>query len=943
MNVAVRRCGLAVSLCLTAGLLLSATRGSGADPQTAPAKPSLDFVKDVRPILEARCFSCHGPDKQRADLRLDRKDTALKGGDSGPVIVPGKSHESLLLKRVGSAVEKERMPPRGDPLTAEQREVLRSWIDQGAPWPDPASGDPAKTHWAFQPVVRPEVPRSSGTARARNPIDQFIAARLEKEGLRPAPEAERVILIRRLKFDLLGLPPTPEEVDAFVQDRDPRAYEKLVDRYLASPHFGERWARHWLDVVRFAESHGFETNATRTNAWPYRDYVIDAFNEDRPYDQFVREQIAGDKLGADDATGFLVGGAFDQVKGDPNLNAQQRADELHDIVSTTGSTFLGLTVGCARCHNHKFDPISQVDYYALKAVFAGVRFPDGQGRVGDVRRKQKEAEVIRKELAGVEDQLARLEPLARTDGKITPARAPISPRRNVERFAPVEARFIRMTILATAGGSEPCLDELEVFSVGPEARNVALASNGTRATASGTLSGYDIHRLAHLNDGKYGNSWSWISDRRGTGWVQLELPTPERIDRIVWSRDRGEGIFNDRVASKYRFEVALKPNEWQTVATAEDRLPPGSALSSPIPGLNADEVADYRQLVGRQRDLETRLKSLATPLIFAPRFGSSEPTPRLHRGEIGSPKELVAPASPSAFGNLMALALDAPEADRRLALAKWVTDPRNPLTARVMVNRLWQHHFGAGLVNTPSDFGVNGARPTHPELLDWLASEFIANGWRMKPLHRLIVLSSTYRQASPSDAKGLLIDAQARLLWRFPPRRLEAEPLRDAILFVSGKLDLRMGGPGFDLFEPGGSTAQGVRVYTPRKEFGPPEWRRMIYQSKPRMRLDDTFGVFDCPDAGQIAPKRTSSTTVLQVVSLLNSPFMRQQAQFFAERLRKEAGDDPAAQVRRGFRLAFQRDPDPEETAAAMKLVEQHGLSAFCRDLFNVNEFLYVD
>jgi hypothetical protein len=943
MKVAVRLCGLALALGLTAGRLLSPTSESGAEKQTAPAKASLDFVKDVRPILEARCFSCHGPDKQRADLRLDRRDTAWKGGESGPVIVPGKSQESLLLKRVGSTLDKERMPPRGDPLTAAQREVLGAWIDQGAVWPDSASGDPVKTHWAFQPVVRPEVPHSTELGWARNAIDQFVATRLKKAGLRPAPEAERSVLIRRLKFDLLGLPPTPEEVDAFVNDPDPHAYEKLVDRYLASPHFGERWARHWLDAVRFGESHGFEANNLRPNAWPYRDYVIEAYNEDRPYDQFVREQITGDRLGADEATGFLVGGAFDEVKGDPNLSAQQRADELHDIVSTTGSTFLGLTVGCARCHNHKFDPISQVDYYALKAVFAGVRFPEGLGRPGEVRRRKKEVEVIRKELAEVEEQLARLEPLARIDNKPTPTRAPINPRRNVERFAPVEARFVRMTILATVGGTEPCVDELEVFSVSPDVRNVALASNGTRATASGTIAGYEIHKLAHLNDGKYGNSWSWISDRRETGWVQLELPTPMRIDRIVWSRDRGEGTFNDRVPLKYRFEVAVKPNEWQTVATSDDRLPPGSAMPSPIPGLNSDEVAEYRKLLGRQRDLETRWKSLATSLIFAPRFGSAEPTPRLHRGEIGSPKELIAPAAPAAFGDRLTLALDAPEADRRLALAKWITDPKNPLTARVMVNRIWQHHFGAGLVNTPSDFGVNGARPTHPELLDWLASEFIAGGWRMKPLHRLIVLSRTYRQASTSDAKGLLVDAQTRLLWRFPPHRLEAEPLRDAILSVSGKLDLRMGGPGFDPFEPGLVTPQGVRVYVPRKEFGPPEWRRMVYQTKARMRLDDTFGVFDCPDAGQIAPKRTASTTVLQVVSLLNSPFMRQQAQFFAERLRKEAGDDPAAQVRRGFRLAFQRESDAEEASAGVKLVEKYGLNAFCLDLFNVNEFLYVD
>ena len=514
-----------------------------------------------------------------------------------------------------------------------------------------------------------------------------------------------------MTFDLIGLPPAPEEIAAFVADAAPDAYERLVERLLASPHYGERWARYWLDVVRFAESHGFEMNQGRPNAWPYRDYVIGAFNQDKPYDQFVREQLAGDLLGADVATGFLVGGPWDQVKSpDPMLTAQQRADELHDMVSTTSSTFFGLTVGCARCHDHKFDPIAQREYYAVTAVFAGVQHGDRQLR---------------------------------------------------------------------AGG----------------------------------------------------------------------------------------------------------------------------------------------------------------PAAYAGRFEQPKPTQRLHRGDPMQPREAVRPGAPEALGVKLELNADAPEAGRRLAFARWITDARHPLTARVLVNRLWQHHFGEGIVTTPSDFGNNGARPTHPELLDWLAAEFVERHWSIKELHRVIVLSSTYRQSSRTDPRGLAVDAGDRLLWRFPPRRLDAEQLRDSILRVSGNLDTRMGGPGFDLFE---LNTNYVKVYKPRTRFGPTEWRRMVYQCKPRMQLDDVFGAFDCPDAGQITPRRTRSTTPLQALNLLNSAFLLQQAEIFAQRLEHEAGPEIDGQVRRAFWLAFGREAENDERAAATALVHAEGLVVFCRALLNANEFIFV-
>ena len=746
-------------------------------------------------------------------------------------------------------------------------------------------------------------------------------------------------LLRRLSFDLVGLPPTPDEVAEFVADARPDAYERLVDRLLASPHFGERWARHWLDVVRFAESDGFETNQPRPNAWPYRDYVIRTFNDDKPFMQFVTEQLAGDMIGVDEATGFIVGGTYDRVKSpDPGLTAQQRADELHDMVSTTGSAFLGLTVGCARCHNHKFDPISQVDYYAMKAVFAGVQH--GERPLTQIKPDQHREQLtrVKAELDEIERALWTFEPLARLQPGDS-MRSAVQRRTNIDRFAPTRAKFVRFTIDETNGGSQPCLDEVEFFTTEAKPRNVALATHGTKVTSSSDLPGHEIHQLKHVNDGRYGNSASWISNEPGRGWVLFELPEAVEIDRVLWSRDRpADGKFSDRVATKYRLEIGMTAESLHVVATADDRQTFGSAVA-PQPARatsNEQDQAEANRLLARQVSLNETLRQLTTlPQVYAGRFVAPEPTHRFHRGDPLQPKEPVAPASLASFGPAWQMPLDAPDASRRQQLAQWITDPQHPLTARVLVNRFWHSHFGQGLVTTPSDFGRNGAMPSHPELLDWLAMELASP----KSLHRLIVTSATYRQNSAARADAMQADAGTRLLWRYPPRRLEAEPLRDAILSVCGNLDDRMGGPGFDLFEP---NTNYVKVYNSKREFGPADWRRMVYQAKPRMQLDDVFGQFDCPDAGQITPKRTSSITALQALNLLNSRFIVQQSSLFASRLEREAGPDVIAQVRRAYSLAFLRLPTDDEQIAATQFVNDHGLTALCRALLNANEFLFV-
>ncbi len=913
----------------------------GKEPKTPPP---VDFVRDIEPILRNRCIECHGSSKQKGGLRLDRRADALKGGDSGRLVVAKNPDQSVIFQRITHKDDELRMPAKGEKLGDDQIASVRRWIEEGAVWPKEDGIDPRKKHWAFQPVVRPGVPTVKNRRWPGNAIDSFILARLEKEKLSPSPEADRLTLIRRLKFDLLGLPPSPREVDAFLKDNDAGAYEKLVDRYLASPQFGERWARHWLDVVRFAESDGFETNQPRANAWPYRDYVIRAFNEDKPFDRFIVEQLAGDGLGEDAATGFLVAGGADRVKSpDINLTLQQRADELHDMISTTGSAFLGLTVGCARCHNHKFDPISQVDYYGMKAMLSGVQHGERPMRTGDPAERQKQTEAIRKQLETIEQQLVEFELLAsvRREGhkKGTGLRPAVNARRNVERFAPVEARFVRMVIEQTTG-AEPCIDELEVFTAEPGARNIALANLGTKATASSNLPGHAIHKIEHVNDGRYGNSRSWISNQSGQGWIQLEFPKPVKINRIIWGRDR-EGKFPDRLPTRYRFEVAIEAGKWMTVASSADRLVGmGSIPELTGSNLNDADKARFKQLNEKRLQLEAKLAELSrSPLVYAGQFTSPEPVYRLHRGEVMQKRELISPQALSEFGAKLQLSERIPDQDRRLALAKWMVDPKHPLTARVIVNRLWQHHFGTGIIDTPSDCGLNGSKPTHPELLDYLAAELIEHSWKLKAIHKQIVMSATYRQASKSTQLGLSVDGSTRLLWRYPPRRLEAEAIRDSILFVSGKLDTRMGGPGFDLFEP---NTNYVKVYTPKKEFGPAEFRRMIYQSKPRMQLDNIFGTFDCPDAGQIAPKRTRSTTPLQALSLLNSPFLMQQAKFLSERIASEVGTDVEAQVQRAFLLAFQREPTKEELKAGTSFASDHGLTALCRALLNANEFIYV-
>lgn len=947
------------------------------------------------------------------------------------------------------------------------------------------------SHWAFEPIHQVQVPSPKDQGWARNPVDQFILFRLEKEGMRPSPAADRRTWLRRVSLDLTGLPPTPEAIEQFLGDTSSGAYEKVVDRLLASPRYGERWGQHWLDVARYADTHGFEVNTERPNAWPYRDYVIRAFNQDTPYNRFVSEQLTGDLLGQDAATGFLVTASVllpGQIGADEPSKRLARQDSLDEIVTNIGQTFLGLSVNCARCHDHKFDPISQRDYYALQAMIAGVEYGDREMHSPETEGSRREEARLKAKALEIDRQLSRFVPLARVnqatnapssaklnqarfaslsakyvrftihdanlhpslgliepcidefeimsdenpprnlalatfgtrvsasgsktsdlhrlehinDGRygnarswmsdeagrgwvlfelpnparvneirwsrdregvfadrlataytieagpsldqmtrlaeVAPPRPPVNARANTDRFAPIQAHRIRFTVRET-NNLEPCLDELEVYDL--QGANVGLASAGAIPTASGSTVVADRHELKHINDGRYGNSRSWMSNERGGGWIELELKGSPVIDRVIWGRDR-EGEFTDRLAIEYQIDIDEGSGTWRRVADSSDRAKstntPASSPAISLAGLGAADAAEATRLMQSRKELERELKATVEGrMAFAGTFRPPDDIHLLSRGDPEQPREQVPPAVLPILGTT-SLPASATDVERRKALAQWVADAKNPLTARVMVNRIWQGHFGMGLVETPSDFGRNGSKPSHPELLDWLSSEFMRGEWSMKRLHRLLVLSATYRQSSRIDAQAMLRDADVRLLWRYPSRRLEAEIIRDAMLSASGRLSSKMFGRGFDLFDKRG----GLTGFQPIESFAGEGLRRMVYAHKVRREREAVFGAFDCPDAGQSTARRRESTTPIQALNLLNSRFTYDESIALSRRVQAEAGEDIRRQIRRAYQITLGRDATDVECQDLEPAVREHGLTSLCRALFNSNEFLFI-
>ena len=797
----------------------------------------------------------------------------------------------------------------------------------------------AEQIWSLEPVKRPDAPEAKALpGPILNPIDAFVQQKLVRANLKPSPKADRSILLRRISLDLTGLPPTAERLETFVNDpRSTRsAYRELVEELLASPHYGERWAQHWLDVIRWAETVGFETNLERTDAWHYRDWVIKALNDDIPYDRFILHQIAGDVTGEDAALGFLVSGPANlpgQIGRDEEAMRSARQDELDEVIRTVGQGFLGLTIGCARCHDHKFDPITQEDYYGIQDIFAGLRY-------GKRRLRGKENDEWKSQVPTAQQQFDEAQKKLEVMRKKYNLRKPLGTVHSESLEQPIKARAIRMNIRATSDGRSASLYEFEVWS--KEKRNIALASNGAKPSGSSFSLANRSRHFDNLIDGSVDKRQAepWIAKQAGPAWIRVDFPKVVTIERIVW---------HSGFSMPADFEIEVLPAEdgqkedWRRVAHTEDRLPriadTRPAAEVHLKELTPEQTTSLVALNDSVREKYIELHRLSDgPQVYAASFVEKPGTTwLLRRGDPMQRLKESVPAIPAALGKIE-LKPNATEPDRRLALANHLIRKNHPLTARVLINRVWQSHFGTGLVDTPSDFGKMGARPSHPKLLDWLTREFVRKGWSLKKLHRLIVTSHTYRQAGKPREEALRVDADSRLLWRFPPRRLEAEAIRDCILSVSGKLNLKKGGRGFDFFNQRG----GLSDYHPKETFEEDGWRRMIYAHKVRMQSVDIFGAFDCPDAGQMKPRRTRSITPVQSLSLLNSPFVNRQAGFFAERVRNEKGDDVTVQIAHAFRLACTRAPNPREKVVLEQLARQHGLEQVCRVLFNSSAFLYL-
>jgi hypothetical protein len=773
--------------------------------------------KAARSIFNAKCLACHGQ-ARTSDLDLRELATILKGGKRGPAAVPGNADASLLYK----AVRREgdlRMPPGNASLSSSEVAAIRDWINAGAHWTSTSRAPAASSWWSFQKPVRPAAPAVRNASWVRNPIDAFILAKLEQDGLQPAPEADRRTLVRRAYFDLHGLPPTPEQSEQFVNDPSPDAYEKLIDRLLASPRYGERWGRYWLDLVRYADTSGFETDHFFITAWRYRDYIINSFNTDKPYDTFIKEQIAADELWSTsmDLEGTLklpkekeenvnrrIGTSLFTIGSFPieftYYGDQYRAEWQADAVDTVGSAFLGLTVGCARCHDHKFDPISQHDYYSMTALFSG----------------------------------------------------------SVEREIPLVSLFD----VQTASRNFPLLAQAETL------RRMAGGGGGRGRRRRGAQDNAD----------------------QGDQMQDDAAPPPPRS------------------AASDPKRAALLQQLGEAYLRAPQRYPTANVLAH-------EEIVPDTYILQRG-DFKKRGAKVEPGFLSALNPGPP----------IREPKDY----------------LFVPQ--RRKALALWLTSPDQPLVARVAANRIWQGHFGEGIVRTPNDFGRQGEAPTHPELLDWLATEFAARRWSIKQMHRLMMLSSTYRQASVAGEESLRKDPENRYFSRMNRHRLDADAVRDNILAVAGTLNLKMGGVGvIPPLSKEEILAARMPYLWPANPDPTEHTRRSVYMQMKRSMTLPMLQIFDAPDTAMSCPRREISTVAPQALALMNSEFTTAQAEQFAARIRKQAAEDPEAQVEAGWRLAFGRSPEAAERQTALDYLKRNSLPRLCLLLFNMSEFIYVD
>lgn len=963
----------------------------------------VDFEREILPLLKSRCYECHDQRKATAGYRIDVRAAAARGGESGvKAIVPGHADESDLLKRVSSSDDSLRMPPEGEPLTPAEIARLKRWIDAGAPWPDALAGlDPATSrHWAFQPPQRPELPEVKATEWIRNAIDRFVLARLEADGLTPSPEADRITLIRRLSLDLLGLPPSVADVDAFVADRDPKAYPNLVERLLASPHYGERWGRLWLDAARYADSDGFEKDKPRF-VWFYRDYVINAHNRDLPYNLFIIEQIAGDLLpgGTQDqlvATGFLRNSMINEEGGvDPE---QFRMEAMFDRMDAVGKGVLGLTIQCAQCHNHKYDPLTQLDYYRMFACLndshegsAIAYTPAEQQQRADLFRQIAEIEAgLKESTPDWPAKLAAWEETVRGDQPdwtvVQSAEDDLSGGQKMYRlpdgsylcqgYAPT-----KHTVVVTVVSRQPKITGFRLEQLNDP--NLPLSGPGRSIYGTSALTEFKVHvkPLGKPDEARWVKFVRATSDadpperpleplfgdktdrKRVTGPVDYAI---DGKDETAWTIDVGPGRRNvprkavfvpelpitlpeGSEGLELQFHLVQNHGGWNSddnqnmnlgrfrlaVTAAENPVADSlsaaarAALQVPASERSAAQQAAlfgaWRATVPEWKAANDRIEVLwqqhpagASQLVL-----SRRETPRmthlLKRGDFLKPGSTVEPGVPGFLNSLP----DTDEPDR-LAFARWLADRNSPTTARALVNRVWQAYFGAGLVETSEDLGTQAAPPSHPELLDWLAVEFMERGWSQKELHRLIVNSATYRQSSRVTPEQQAIDPNNRLLGRGARFRVDAELVRDITLAASSLLNEDVGGP--SVFPP-----LPAFMLLPPASYGPKTWpesqgaerhRRALYTFRYRSLPYPVLQAFDAPNGDFACVRRNRSNTPLQALMTLNEPVFLEAARGLAERTLAGGGATDAERLKYAFRCCVARPPANAELQELQQLLQ---------------------
>lgn len=973
-------------------------------------EPKLDQVKF---IFSVHCIECHNALEKKGGLDLSTNESMLLGGDSGVVLVPGKESESLMWNRITS----DEMPPK-KPLGQSERETIRSWIANNAPWPGgklDAAEFTSETRagydwWSLQPILAISPP--STTELNANPIDGFVMAKLNASGMTPSPPADRRTLARRIAFDLTGLPPAQGSVQKLIESENPNALEHWIDSLLDSPAYGQRWARHWLDTIRFGESHGFERDQLRTNSWRYRDWVVKAFNQDMPYDEFCRMQIAGDALLPNTldgiiATGMLVAGSYDQVGQTQQSKAMRevvRQDELEDVVSLVSQTFLGLTVNCSRCHDHKFDPIPQREYYQMCAALAGAHHGEPklkpellansarpitvrlEARQTELKRLITEIEqpvkdriiaeravtkstqeapvpISRWEFDDPRDSIGGLDVELRSnavlqDGRLILKDGGYASSKNLNKTLKEKTLEVWVQLANTTqrGGAAISVESLKgnVFDAivyGEVEPNRWMAgSDGFTRTESfqaeemeSTSSDLVHVAIVYEADGTiraYRNGLPYGHSIRKSNLIEFPLNTTHVLFGLRHSPAGDGKMLNGALERAQLYDRALTDEEVRTSANVQTTFVSNSELTTALDLPAKELLAEYRFELNQIRE---QLQRVSDSRVYA--IASKEPSKTflLARGNPGSPLDSVLPGGVSAVKGIAPdFLLDdtANDGQRRLKLAQWITEKRNPLFARVIVNRVWQYHFGAGIVETPNDFGFNGGRPSHPELLDWLANDLIEHGWSLKHLHRRILSSKTYQQSSQIVPSNMEKDAGNRLLWRKSPSRLDAESLRDTMLDLAGQLEPSLDGPGYYDFS---LSINNSHFYSMRQPSGESFQRRTLYRTVVRSARSNLLDVFDCPDPSTKSPLRASTTTPLQSLSLMNNALVIRLSEAWAKRASLSSGETLPSQVVFLFEQAYFRKPDASELTACVELADKHGLASVCRVLLNSNELLYVD